>query len=141
MSKILVICYGNINRSPLCAALLRQYPNLEIRSAGLRKNPVGRAALQARKFAERLGLSLDDHKPRFLLWEDLLWADVVIVMDNANLKRLQLLFPAFLLDKPKKLYCLNVPDPGRLLKGDPRFEERMILLVKNTKKLGKELAE
>ncbi|MFQ5601623.1 MAG: low molecular weight protein-tyrosine-phosphatase [Candidatus Krumholzibacteriia bacterium] len=88
-TRILVVCYGNICRSPTAEALLRREldraglgPQYEVGSAGVRAlhgNPAAPGALQT---AAQHGVLLDEHRARQLTPEMALQADVVIAMDE-----------------------------------------------------------
>lgn len=88
--RVLVLCYGNICRSPVVAALLQSCANdVEIVSAGFhnqaeRRVPDGWANV----VAQTIGLRLDEHRSRVV--DDALveWADLIIVMDAANWRML-----------------------------------------------------
>ncbi|RTR00153.1 low molecular weight protein-tyrosine-phosphatase [Halomonas nitroreducens] len=79
--RILVVCTGNVCRSPVAEALLRQaYPDRRIESAGLAA-PQGREADPAVvTLAEAEGLTLEGHQARQLTVEMLRAADLVLVM-------------------------------------------------------------
>lgn len=83
--KILVVCTGNICRSPVAAALLRRrLPGREIGSAGLSarvREPVH--PLAARLAAEE-GLDVDGHSARQLTDRMLSEAELVLVMTRAQ---------------------------------------------------------
>ncbi len=97
--KILVVCHGNINRSPLCAAVLRQErPDWEVREAALKswERPDWRSERAARKMriaAAAHGIDLEAHRSRPITTEDLDWADAVIFMDSGNYRRLLAIRP------------------------------------------------
>jgi len=87
-SKVLVICIGNICRSPMAAAMLRQQgpAGLQVRSAGLAAcvgQDMDPLALQV------LGAEAVEHLPHSAsqLTEAMLrWADLVLVMDHQQWK-------------------------------------------------------
>jgi protein-tyrosine phosphatase len=88
MKKFLVLCHGNINRSPSCAAVLAEEISPgQVRSAGF-KMSAKRAAKKSRTFMHDRGYELGDHVPQQLTREMLEWADVVVYMDGGNKKRL-----------------------------------------------------
>ena len=87
---ILFVCYGNIIRSPMAAALLRQelsnrgtYPP-SIESAGLRNQVEEAADGRAIEVAREFGISLQEHKPQRLTAELVQQADLIFVMDWIN---------------------------------------------------------
>lgn len=96
---VLFVCHGNIIRSPIAAAMLRQYlPEPErrafcIASAGLHANPEGGADARAVLLAREFGISLDDHCPQRLTPELVEQADVIFVMDYRNEAQLLARYP------------------------------------------------
>lgn len=88
--RVLVLCYGNICRSPVVAALLQSCANdVEIVSAGFhsqaeRRVPDGWANV----VAQTIGLRLDEHRSRVVDAGLIEWADLIIVMDAANWRML-----------------------------------------------------
>jgi len=88
--RVLVLCYGNICRSPVVAALLRSGAgDVEIVSAGFhnqahRRVPDGWANV----VAQTTGLRLDGHRSRVVDDALIEWADLIIVMDAANWRML-----------------------------------------------------
>ena len=91
--RLLVMCYGNIYRSPFVAAWLgMRLPaslGFEIRSAGFhavlaRPSPPD----YIRRVAD-LGIDLGSHRSRLVAPADLEWADVIVIMDRYNWERLQ----------------------------------------------------
>ena len=88
--RVLVVCHGNICRSPVAGVLLASLrPDWVVTSAGMGVKHEGRgASKKARDAASRLGLSLADHKTRLVTEDMLREADWVLYMDNGNLQRL-----------------------------------------------------
>lgn len=85
MRRLLVICHGNICRSPVAEVLLaNRLPALEVRSAGIAADDGGKANEAAGRAAGRLGLSLADHRTRHLREDDLDWADLVLGMEGRH---------------------------------------------------------
>ena len=85
--KVLVLCHGNIYRSPLCAAALSKHEGLSVRSAGFR-SAGKRAARPARLAAAVLGYDLKTHRSSLVTPELLRWASFIIYMDSGNRRRL-----------------------------------------------------
>lgn len=87
--RILVLCLGNVCRSPMAEVLLRarlgeQAPGIAVRSAGLQA-PVGEpAAADALAIAAAHGLDIAGHRSRQLDPEMLRWAELVLVMEKAQ---------------------------------------------------------
>jgi protein-tyrosine phosphatase len=93
--RILVVCTGNICRSPVAAAMLAaRLPGRRVESAGLGAL-VGRPVEpQARALAEAEGLTLDAHRARQLGTEMLEAADLVLVMSEGQRRAVADLSPA-----------------------------------------------
>jgi len=92
--SLLVICHGNICRSPFAATLLdRALPELEIRSAGLAAADGGPADAAAARAASRRGVCLDGHRARRLAAADLRSADLVLGMEGRHLEAALALAP------------------------------------------------
>lgn len=134
--KVLVVCHGNINRSPLCAAVLRQeQPDWEVREAALKGTRADwrpeRAAAKMRDAAAALGYNLEAHRSQPISDELLEWADTVIFMDGGNYKRLK----ALRHDGPgagkqwvslgsfNKPWISRIPDPNFMKRGSDEFNE------------------
>lgn len=92
--SILVVCVGNICRSPTGERLLQQaLPHKKIASAGLGALVDKAADAHARKTASAHGLSLDGHKAQQLTtaicWE----YDLILVMEKEHLDAVGRLAP------------------------------------------------
>ena len=86
---MLVICHGNICRSPFAAALLgARLPALELRSAGLHAGDGNPADPVAARCAERLGVSLVEHRSRRVDDELLAWSQLILAMQGSHLAEL-----------------------------------------------------
>ncbi|KAA3625995.1 MAG: hypothetical protein DWQ09_17280 [Proteobacteria bacterium] len=87
--RVLVLCYGNIYRSPLVAMLLRNAIGnrigMEIRSAGF-FGQSGRVSPgdYVEYVRNRTGWDLQGHRSHTVSREDLEWADSIIIMDRHN---------------------------------------------------------
>ncbi len=97
--KVLVICSGNICRSPMVAAYLRQRLNrsgmshVVVASAGtlgIKDSPASDAAIQA--MAE-IDIDLAEHRSRALSSADLRSSEWVIAMDGGHLETLAARYP------------------------------------------------
>ncbi|MEV7936609.1 low molecular weight phosphotyrosine protein phosphatase [Kitasatospora sp. NPDC088264] len=90
--RILVVCLGNHNRSPIAAAVLTQIggDKVEVRSAGLRERHVGNPPhTNAVRAAAEEGYDIRDHRAVKVNGHMLDWADAVIAMDRAILAELK----------------------------------------------------
>jgi protein-tyrosine phosphatase len=117
--RILVVCTGNICRSPMAASLLRRH--LPQRADGI--GSAGLAALVdhpidplAGEVLAAHGFDAAAHRARQATRDTLLASDLVLAMDAGHLARMQALAPEatgriFLLDK--WIDSRDVPDPYR----------------------------
>lgn len=81
VEKILVLCHGNICRSPFAAAVLAaRRPGLEVASAGFEAGRDARADALATKVASEFGVRLDSHRSRRVDATAIERADLVLVM-------------------------------------------------------------
>ncbi len=80
--KILIVCIGNICRSPTAERLLQQkMPHLQVSSAGLRALAGKDADLQAIRTALRRGVVIAGHTARQLTAAMCEEADLILVME------------------------------------------------------------
>jgi protein-tyrosine phosphatase len=87
--RVLVICHGNICRSPFAERRLARYaPELEVQSAGLDTEPGSRAEPAAIRTARRFGVDLADHAARCVAPELLGWADLIVGMQGRHSSQL-----------------------------------------------------
>lgn len=116
---MLVVCHGNICRSPLAGvALSRVLGEESVRSRGFGEEGK-RAAKKVRVYAAEHGYDLENHRSQQVTQEDICWCSVCVYMDAGNLRRLiRLKVPS------DKLYCLGwalgqtrISDPNYVPKG------------------------
>lgn len=117
---ILIVCTGNICRSPVAQAMLQQrLPRLTVQSAGLGAlvgQPVDK---QARRLAEADGLDVASHRARQLDADQLSEADLVLVMSSGQRQAVARRWPealgkTLLLGKwLSKSQEIEIPDPYR----------------------------
>lgn len=87
--RILVVCVGNICRSPVGAALLqRAFPDKRVQSAGLAALVDAEADKLAAEYAAADGLDLSAHRARQLEDELVRDADLVLVMTRGQQRAL-----------------------------------------------------
>lgn len=116
IKNILVVCIGNICRSPMAEYLLKQqHPNLHIESAGI-SGLTGHAADQkAMLCMQRLGIDMQPHVAKKLNSELIKKADLILVMSQNQQKHIEQTWP-FAKGKTFRLghwQSKNVSDPYR----------------------------
>jgi protein-tyrosine phosphatase len=127
---VLVVCAGNICRSPTAEAVLRalgtQDPavDVQVRSRGTHDWNVGRHAhpTMTRIAAER-GYDLSQHIAAQVTADDLMWADDVLVMDDENYQQLAKRYPN-LIRHVRLLDATAIPDPW-LVDQDPAYADSL----------------
>jgi protein-tyrosine phosphatase len=83
IGRVVVICHGNICRSPFAAKLLAaRAPRLEVRSAGLAAVEGRPAEPAARRLAASFGVDLERHAAHRLEGRDVEWADLILGMEG-----------------------------------------------------------
>ena len=88
--KILFVCYGNICRSPLAAALAEHnFPQIEIESAGFHETTGRSSPEKILRIATSFGLDLSSHRSALVSREQLLNADLIVAMDIENISRIK----------------------------------------------------
>lgn len=94
--RMLVVCYGNIYRSPFAATLLEQgaHAALEVRSAGFHPRAGRQTPRAFVPVAAQYGVALDAHRSRVIDRESVEWADAVVIMDRHNWDALGVFGPA-----------------------------------------------
>ena len=97
--SFLFVCFGNIIRSPMCEALLKQaLPSsrcfhIAVCSAGLNAVPGRPAHPWAIAAAHEFGISLENHRARLLTGDMVNQADAIFAMDYDNLAQLLSRYP------------------------------------------------
>jgi protein-tyrosine phosphatase len=93
--RVLVVCYGNIYRSPFVAGWLRKNAGtvLEIRSAGFHQREGRASETGFIAIAREFGIDLTEHRSRLIRSEDVLWADLVLIMDGHNYRLMHHHYP------------------------------------------------
>ncbi|AGK48924.1 MULTISPECIES: low molecular weight protein-tyrosine-phosphatase [Burkholderia] len=129
IKSILVVCVGNICRSPMTVGLLQQaMPELTMFSAGLGAlvgNPADSMAVQ---LLSELGADISGHRAQQMNSELAGRADLILVMDNDQRGEVQLLYPqaSGKVFRLGELVKMDIPDPY----GEPRraFEHALHLI-------------
>lgn len=129
IKNILVVCIGNICRSPMAEYFLKQqYPHLQIESAGI-AGMVGHAADEKASLCmQSLGIDMSPHVARKLNAEMIKQADLVLVMSQNQQKHLEQTWP-FAKGKTFRLghwQARNIADPYQ---HDQAFFDETSLLI------------
>jgi protein-tyrosine phosphatase len=132
METILILCQGNLCRSPMAAAVLQHaLPQLQVLSAGFGAEPLRRAdALAVRLMRER-GYDLGTHRAQLLSSWMVRTADLILVMEEQQRRAVEARFPGskgkvFHLGAPNGPKITDIPDPyGR---GDAAFRHALQLI-------------
>jgi protein-tyrosine-phosphatase len=121
--SVLFVCYGNIMRSAFAEAYLRHLQasgvapaHIEVASAGVRACPLERAEPAARRVAQSLGISLDQHRATPTSADLLAAFDRIYFMDRLNQEILTGDFPHL---APKADFLSVWLDEGPLEIDDP----------------------
>jgi protein-tyrosine phosphatase len=116
--KILMVCLGNICRSPLAAGLLREKMRLSnfsgtVDSAGFEPYHNGdNADDRAIQVAQKHGIDLTSHRARLFRKDDFDTYDKIYVMDDGNFRDVMYMARTES-DKQKVDYILNEVSPGK----------------------------
>jgi protein-tyrosine phosphatase len=117
-NQILVICYGNVCRSPAAEAILANRlkqlePKITIQSAGIGAHPGQKAHRYMVELLSEKGIDLTAHRAQRLNQDLVTWADLILVMENLQMQHLEQAFPGSL-GKTQLLGrwdTLEIPDP------------------------------
>jgi protein-tyrosine phosphatase len=93
--NILVLCLGNICRSPSAECFLRQAlpPGFQVKSAGLSALEGKPADPNTRFVMQRFGLDISQHRGRMLTRELAHWAQLILVMNKNEKEALCTKYP------------------------------------------------
>lgn len=129
MNSILVVCQGNICRSPMATALLAQaLPDAQVRSAGLGAMIGWRADDIAQVLMAQRGLDIRKHRAQQINSPLCLQSDLVLVMDTEQRQRVEALYPqargrVFRLGEHTRQ---DIPDPYRM--GETAFRHALAMI-------------
>lgn len=129
IKTVLVVCIGNICRSPMAEGLLKQaLPEVNVMSAGLGALTGNPADAHAIDLMQELGVDITGHRAQQLSRAITTHADLILVMDNAQRQDIQHLHPATTgrVFRIGELAKFDVPDPYR--EARPAFENVLQLL-------------
>src|SRR3546814_15540623 len=94
MNRILLVCIGNICRSPLAEALLKQhFPDKTVHSAGLAALVGHPADSTAQDIAHQHGLDLSAHRAQQITQAMCRSADLILVMESEQQRELAKRYP------------------------------------------------
>jgi protein-tyrosine-phosphatase len=122
--KLMVVCYGNIYRSPYAARLLgdRLGPAFQVRSSGFHRVADRPSPPAHVEMSLQSGVDLRAHRSKFMTAGDIQWADAIVLMDRHNWQALRQLGA-----DPGRLIWLGafdgateIPDPYGLPPDDAR---------------------
>ncbi|MBI3129375.1 MAG: low molecular weight protein arginine phosphatase [Candidatus Tectomicrobia bacterium] len=97
--KILFVCTGNLNRSPMAEALLRKFlsregrKDVQLQSAGTHAMAGSGCPAEAIKVAEIAGVDLSRHRSRPLTPDLVAWADRIVIMGPEHRDFIEMNFP------------------------------------------------
>lgn len=91
--RLLVLCYGNIYRSPFVATWLGTrldgQPGFKIRSAGFHRVTARPSPPDYVRLTSGYRVDLESHRSRLVTPADLEWAEAIVIMDRHNWERLR----------------------------------------------------
>jgi len=138
LNRILVVCIGNICRSPMAESLLAQRlsgrkPDIWVGSAGLAAL-VGRPADPiAQTLMQERGLAITNHRARQIMRHDILSSDLILAMDSEQQRLIESSVPVARgkVHRLGKWGDFDIPDPY----GEPRpaFEWSLSLIEEGIK--------
>lgn len=117
--RILMVCLGNICRSPLAEGILKSKVKRaglewEVDSAGIGDWHTGELPDQRSiAIARRFGIDITDQRARQIRKEDLLDFDLILAMDDSNLRQVQLLAKQLSQTKAQVDMIMNYSEPGK----------------------------
>lgn len=124
---VLVLCHGNICRSPLAAAVIRRY-GLAVRDRGLSDKQGRRAAKKVRDYAAKRGYDLSNHRSQTVSVNDIHWAHVILYMDGGNRTRLAGTALQKAVCLAEYVGELRIPDPNYIPRG-PELDRLLRMVV------------
>jgi protein-tyrosine phosphatase len=86
VKRVLVICYGNIYRSPFAGAHLRQHlpADIEVRTSGFHRVAGRPSPPRHVTMSRSRNIDLSEHRSSTVTLQDIQWADIVVLMDRHN---------------------------------------------------------
>lgn len=130
--KVLFLCHGNVNRSAAAELICKQdYPELEVKSAGLKTSNGRITAKKMRETLAKFGYKETSIRSSVATQELVDWADQIFYMDDANAKRFVDQFGD--MSKAQKLSDFvpgvnKIPDPA--FAEGTEMHEQVVTLIK-----------
>jgi protein-tyrosine phosphatase len=131
--NILIICVGNICRSPMGEGLLKHYASqhhvsVKISSAGIDAMTNCPADSNSIEIMQQRGIDISQHRAQQLTREHLIAADLVLVMESWQQKEIGARFPSAYgkVHRIGKWESFEISDPYQ--KGMPYFEHCYALI-------------
>lgn len=120
MNSILLVCIGNICRSPVAEALLkRHFPEKVVCSAGMAALVGQPANDMAQEIAQRDGLDLSGHRAQQITRSMCLGADLILVMESDQQRELATRYPL----ARGKIHCLGEEPGGKRFDVDDPYRK------------------
>lgn len=145
INSVLVVCIGNICRSPMAEALLRKrietrYPDVSIKSAGIAALVGSPPAQFAQEIMiEKASIDIREHRARQLSKELLHNTELVLVMEQSHQKQIEITYPSIhgRVHRLGKWSGFDIVDPYRRSKRI--FEQTLILIEESINEWQKRL--
>jgi protein-tyrosine phosphatase len=145
--RVLMVCLGNICRSPTAETVLRErlsarglHGLVEVDSAGIGGWHIGSAPdARSQRHAQRRGYDLSGLRARQVVEADFDRFDLVLAMDEDNLADLERLKPEGAAAELRLFAAIDVPDPYQ--GGPDGFEQVLDFVEQGCEALVAELSE
>lgn len=119
-NKILIVCTGNICRSPAAEGLLKHYlktthPEVIIESAGTHALVGMPADQNVTEILQESNIDVTTHRARQLKHELIGWSDLILVMEKSHMQEIMARFPTATgkVISIGKWKNIEIPDPYR----------------------------
>lgn len=139
--NILVVCIGNICRSPMAEGLLAAaLPDAQVASAGLGALVGERADAIACELMQERGITIEGHRARQISFDACQRADLILVMDGEQRRAVEerYLFASGKVFRLCEFSDQDVPDPYRA--GRASFERSLTLIEDGTQQWVKRIS-
>ena len=139
--NILVVCIGNICRSPMAEGLLAEaLPDAQVASVGLSALVGEPADAMARELMQQRGIPIEGHRARQINSEVCQRADLILVMDGEQRRAIEerYLFASGKVFRLCEFSDQDVPDPYRA--GRASFERSLTLIEDGTQQWVKRIS-